>query len=188
MLYKMLQWDFRNSGFLRKRGGGERHAHPKKKCSKAKHRGYSLVGVILVSSSMHKRQKPPTQVLLCSLGHRGGFPLVWSRILIVRRDVQQAVSSCVKRMQPDQNFITQFLVSALSELRKYRISITLANQFLDQVNKDIRDAVLGNVGTRAVVVMTSVSSAVYNSIECLFLITFQKVIINREYIIGGDYE
>ena len=63
-----------------------------------------------------------------------------------------------------QNFTTQFLVNALSELRKYRISITLANQFLDQIKKDIRDAVLGNVGT-LIVFRTGVSDAGYLSKE-----------------------
>ena len=35
----------------------------------------------------------------------------------------------------------------LSELRKYRVSLTLANQYLSQLETDIRDAVLGNAGT-----------------------------------------
>jgi len=46
-----------------------------------------------------------------------------------------------------QNFTTSFLVNALSELRKYKIGLVLANQYLDQIKKEIRDAVLGNAGT-----------------------------------------
>ena len=35
----------------------------------------------------------------------------------------------------------------LSELRKYRVSLILANQYLDQLDPEIRHAILGNVGT-----------------------------------------
>ena len=35
----------------------------------------------------------------------------------------------------------------LSELRKYRLSFVLANQYLSQLDAVVRDAVLGNVGT-----------------------------------------
>lgn len=46
-----------------------------------------------------------------------------------------------------QNFTTLALVNMLSELRKYATAMVLANQYLDQLDIDIRDAVLGNVGT-----------------------------------------
>ncbi len=45
------------------------------------------------------------------------------------------------------NFTTQSLVLMLSELRKYRLSLVLANQYLTQISDPIRDAILGNVGT-----------------------------------------
>jgi hypothetical protein len=35
----------------------------------------------------------------------------------------------------------------LSELRKYRVNLILANQYLAQVEEEVRDAILGNVGT-----------------------------------------
>lgn len=35
----------------------------------------------------------------------------------------------------------------LAELRKYRVSLILANQYLAQLEREVRDAVLGNVGT-----------------------------------------
>jgi hypothetical protein len=35
----------------------------------------------------------------------------------------------------------------LAELRKYRVSLVLANQYLGQLDPPVRDAVLGNVGT-----------------------------------------
>ena len=45
------------------------------------------------------------------------------------------------------NFTTQSLVLMLSELRKYRLSLVLANQYLTQIETTIKDAILGNVGT-----------------------------------------
>lgn len=45
------------------------------------------------------------------------------------------------------NFTTQSLIFMLSELRKYRLSLVLAQQYLTQIDPTIRDAILGNVGT-----------------------------------------
>ena len=44
-------------------------------------------------------------------------------------------------------FATLSLATMLSELRKYRLGLVLAQQFTSQVAPDIRDAVLGNAGT-----------------------------------------
>lgn len=48
------------------------------------------------------------------------------------------------------NFTTQSLIFMLSELRKYRLSLVLAHQYLTQLEPTIRDAILGNVGTTIV--------------------------------------
>ncbi|MDQ4123258.1 MAG: type IV secretion system DNA-binding domain-containing protein [Acidobacteriota bacterium] len=45
------------------------------------------------------------------------------------------------------SFTTLSLASMLSELRKYRINLILAHQYLNQLDPAIRDAVLGNVGS-----------------------------------------
>ena len=46
-----------------------------------------------------------------------------------------------------QNYATPELAIMLSELRKYRLSLVLAHQYLSQLGPELRDAVLGNVGT-----------------------------------------
>lgn len=51
-----------------------------------------------------------------------------------------------------QNFATDAFANILSEARKYRLDLTLAHQYIDQLDKDrptkvVRDAVFGNVGT-----------------------------------------
>jgi hypothetical protein len=35
----------------------------------------------------------------------------------------------------------------LSELRKYRVNLILAHQYLSQLDLQVRDAILGNIGT-----------------------------------------
>lgn len=46
-----------------------------------------------------------------------------------------------------QNFMTESFESILSEARKYRLSLILANQFMTQLTDKIREAIIGNVGT-----------------------------------------
>jgi hypothetical protein len=46
-----------------------------------------------------------------------------------------------------QNFATDSFATILSEARKYRLSLTLANQYLDQIEETTLSAVFGNVGT-----------------------------------------
>jgi DNA helicase HerA-like ATPase len=46
-----------------------------------------------------------------------------------------------------QTFATMAFATMLSELRKYRVDLILANQYLSQLDPQVRDAVLGNVGT-----------------------------------------
>lgn len=48
-----------------------------------------------------------------------------------------------------QNFATPSIATILSEARKYKLSLTVAHQFIAQLEEDIRDAVIGNVGTKA---------------------------------------
>jgi GTPase SAR1 family protein len=46
-----------------------------------------------------------------------------------------------------QNFTTDSFATLLSEARKYRLSLTLSHQYLDQVAEHVRHAVFGNAGT-----------------------------------------
>jgi hypothetical protein len=46
-----------------------------------------------------------------------------------------------------QNFSTDSFASILSEARKYRLNLIVANQFIGQLNTEVRDAVFGNIGT-----------------------------------------
>lgn len=46
-----------------------------------------------------------------------------------------------------QNFATESFESILSEARKYRLNLIVANQFMTQLTDKIREALLGNVGS-----------------------------------------
>lgn len=46
-----------------------------------------------------------------------------------------------------QNFSTDSFADILSEARKYRLNLIVANQFTTQLSEEIRDAVFGNVGS-----------------------------------------
>lgn len=63
-----------------------------------------------------------------------------------------------------QNYTTLSLVNMLSELRKFKLALIMAHQYLDQLGEEIRDAVLGNVGT-IISFRLGVSDAAYFSKE-----------------------
>src|SRR5215213_1628959 len=46
-----------------------------------------------------------------------------------------------------QSFTTLSLASMLSELRKYHVGLVLVHQYLSQLDEQVRDAILGNVGS-----------------------------------------
>lgn len=46
-----------------------------------------------------------------------------------------------------QNFATDSFETILSEARKYRLNLVLANQFMTQLTDNIREAIIGNIGT-----------------------------------------
>ncbi len=46
-----------------------------------------------------------------------------------------------------QNLATDTFSAILSEARKYRLSLSITNQYISQLQEPIRDAIIGNVGT-----------------------------------------
>ncbi|OGP30379.1 MAG: hypothetical protein A2067_00775 [Deltaproteobacteria bacterium GWB2_42_7] len=49
-----------------------------------------------------------------------------------------------------QNVTTDSIASILSEARKYRLSLNIAHQYINQLEENIKNAVFGNVGSMAV--------------------------------------
>jgi hypothetical protein len=48
-----------------------------------------------------------------------------------------------------QNFATPDFAQILSEARKYKLNLIVANQFIGQMEEEIKNAIFGNVGTIA---------------------------------------
>ena len=46
-----------------------------------------------------------------------------------------------------QDFATNSFIKILSEARKYKLNLTIANQYMAQLDSEIQDAILGNVGS-----------------------------------------
>jgi len=46
-----------------------------------------------------------------------------------------------------QNFANESFADILAEARKYKLNLTMAHQYIDQMEEEVRDAVFGNVGT-----------------------------------------
>ena len=86
-------------------------------------RNTSLLGLILVSKFL--------QAAFSRVDTRGQLPVFYMYI------------------DEFQNFATPSISTILSEARKYNLSLTIAHQFIAQLEEPIRDAVIGNVGTKA---------------------------------------
>jgi hypothetical protein len=70
-----------------------------------------------------------------------------------------------------QNFATPDFATILSEARKYRLGLCVANQFIGQVEEEVKNAIFGNVGTK-IAFRIGVSDASYMSHE--FAPTFNE--------------
>lgn len=46
-----------------------------------------------------------------------------------------------------QNFATEAFIKILSEARKFKLNLIVANQYMSQLDKTVQDAILGNVGS-----------------------------------------
>ena len=83
-----------------------------------------------------------------------------------------------------QNFASQSFIKILSEARKYRLSLTLANQYIEQLDEDITRAIFGNVGTlmsfvvgaRDAYVLTREYAEIYTENDLVSLGKFEAVL------------
>ena len=61
-----------------------------------------------------------------------------------------------------QNFATSSFNKILSEARKYRLNLTLANQYIAQIPEDVQKAIFGNCGSMVSFVMGSEDAQVFS--------------------------
>lgn len=64
-------------------------------------------------------------------------------------DVTKGFAPFYLHMDEFQNVTTDSIAAILSEARKYKLGLTIAHQFIAQIDEKIRDAVFGNVGSIA---------------------------------------
>lgn len=60
-----------------------------------------------------------------------------------------------------QNFATDSFIKILSEARKYKLNLTLANQYISQIPEEVQKAIFGNCGNIASFVMGAADANVF---------------------------
>ncbi|MBI2430392.1 MAG: type IV secretion system DNA-binding domain-containing protein, partial [Candidatus Levybacteria bacterium] len=80
-----------------------------------------------------------------------------------------------------QNFATTSFTKILSEARKYRLSLTLANQYMGQLEEDIQHAIFGNVGTLISFVVGATDAE-------LLTLEFAEIYSQTDLVSLGKYE
>jgi type IV secretory pathway TraG/TraD family ATPase VirD4 len=60
-----------------------------------------------------------------------------------------------------QNVTTDSIATILSEARKYRLSLNIAHQYIEQLEENIKNAVFGNVGSMAVYRVSAENAEVF---------------------------
>lgn len=89
------------------------------------------------------------------LGELGSYLLgliIVGKILInaFSRDPKENPPPFYLYLDEFQNVATDSIKSILSEARKYRLGLVLAHQYVEQIPKDIKDAIFGNVGSKTI--------------------------------------
>ncbi|MBW6441724.1 TraM recognition domain-containing protein [Patescibacteria group bacterium] len=64
-----------------------------------------------------------------------------------RHQIQGGFPNFFLHVDEFQNFATPDFATILSEARKYKLNLTVAHQFIDQLTDEIKTAIFGNVGT-----------------------------------------
>lgn len=64
-------------------------------------------------------------------------------------DASRSFAPFYLHMDEFQNISTDSIVAILSEARKYKLGLTIAHQFIAQLDEEIKEAVFGNVGSLA---------------------------------------
>ncbi len=111
------------------------------------------------SSFDFRKAMDEQKIVLCNLskGILGEEDAKFLGLILVPKILAAAMSrqNVPMEQRPDfflyvdefQNFATEDFASILSEARKYRLNLVVANQFIGQIDEDIKNAVFGNVGT-----------------------------------------
>ena len=83
-----------------------------------------------------------------------------------------------------QNFATISFIKILSEARKYRLALTLTNQYIEQLDEEIMHAIFGNVGSlvsfvvgaRDATVLTKEFSQIFTEVDLVNIGKYEIVL------------
>lgn len=64
--------------------------------------------------------------------------------------VMKALPQCYFYVDEFQNVVNEAFENILSEARKYKLCLTIANQYIEQMPEEVRNAVFGNVGSTVI--------------------------------------
>jgi hypothetical protein len=70
-----------------------------------------------------------------------------------------------------QNFATESFATILSEARKYHLNLTMAHQYIEQLDEKVQAAVFGNVGT---IIVFRIGAVDAEALEPEFMPTFEQ--------------
>lgn len=76
------------------------------------------------------------------------FAKVWAAALLSGTEPFEDRPEFFLYVDEFQSFTTSTLPTILSEARKFRLGLTVANQFVSQLHEPVREAVFGNVGNK----------------------------------------
>lgn len=80
-----------------------------------------------------------------------------------------------------QNFATTSFIKILSEARKYRLCLTLANQYIGQLEEEMQNGIFGNVGTLVSFVLGGLDSELMSK-------EFAELYMPNDLVSLGKYE
>lgn len=75
---------------------------------------------------------------------------------------KEAVNDFYLYIDEFQNVTTDSIATILSEARKYRLSLNIAHQYIEQLEENIKNAVFGNVGSMAVYRVSAENAEVFS--------------------------
>jgi hypothetical protein len=92
-----------------------------------------------------------------------------------------------------QTYTTLAIANMLAELRKYGVGMVLANQYLDQLDKEVKTAILGNIGTLVVFRVgasdgSTLGKELGNNFETQDLIALPNRSFFVRMLVKGQYE
>ncbi len=117
-------------------------------------------GKILIANLSKGRIGEVASTLLGSLFVTKTYLAAMSRADVSPAELK-ALPNCYLYVDEFQTFANESFADILSEARKYKLALTIAHQYVEQMPEEVRSAVFGNVGTMIVFRVGSFDAEVF---------------------------